>query len=561
VKWFSTEHAMNQTINKMLILGDDIFRGCCLYSIFRLSLLLNPGYLGVVLLQILCLFFVGRDANLHGLPLDDAWIHQVIARNIAEQGAFGFIPEKFASGATSFLWPIILSIHFVAGGTTPALFALLINAAFYFGIGYFVWKILLQSQLSSRDAMFCTMAFVSSGNFVWFAFCGMETMMLVFLVCATIYYWQHDRSNRGAVLSALFSIGLICTRLDAAILTGIIILYEIFDRERGSVKRILIYTGVSSIGLTALLMMNWVKSGQIFPGTMEARRWLWQLGDQEVSTFDQIETLLTQWIGRLEEFTFQANFLYSNFILIATVLVGAWILWAGRNHAVRQLLLFGCGHLAVFAVLFPIEGHGGRYQPITPALFSLALCLGAMTVCGAVSFLLTKRELVRSWGSGLTSVVILMLLLRGGWQWGDYHAKAVFHIDNTEVAMGKYLSYLPPTARIASFDIGGSGFFGQRELFDMGGLIDSSVMRALKDGNIYEWIQKKEITHVVVPVAYDDYSLEAWNYLQILRLENHVKDGSLRRIYSLETSPEIWTSGFRATLNAAPRQIVYKVVN
>src|ERR1700734_377785 len=48
-----------------------------------------------------------------GFPLDDSWIHQVVARNLAEFHVLGFNPGKLSSGSTSPLWTLILTLGWV----------------------------------------------------------------------------------------------------------------------------------------------------------------------------------------------------------------------------------------------------------------------------------------------------------------------------------------------------------------------------------------------------------------------------------------------------------------
>ena len=47
-----------------------------------------------------------------GFPLDDSWIHQTYARNLAELGEFSFIPGQPSGGSTSPLWTALLAIGY-----------------------------------------------------------------------------------------------------------------------------------------------------------------------------------------------------------------------------------------------------------------------------------------------------------------------------------------------------------------------------------------------------------------------------------------------------------------
>jgi hypothetical protein len=44
-----------------------------------------------------------------GFPLDDGWIHQTYARNLAEYGQWAYLPGTISGGSTSPLWTLLLS--------------------------------------------------------------------------------------------------------------------------------------------------------------------------------------------------------------------------------------------------------------------------------------------------------------------------------------------------------------------------------------------------------------------------------------------------------------------
>ena len=50
-----------------------------------------------------------------GFPLDDAWIHQTYARNLAETGEWAFIPGRHSAGSTSPLWSALIALGYLAG--------------------------------------------------------------------------------------------------------------------------------------------------------------------------------------------------------------------------------------------------------------------------------------------------------------------------------------------------------------------------------------------------------------------------------------------------------------
>ena len=50
-----------------------------------------------------------------GFPLDDAWIHQTYARNLARSGQLAFVPGVPSAGSTAPLWSFLLSIGYLLG--------------------------------------------------------------------------------------------------------------------------------------------------------------------------------------------------------------------------------------------------------------------------------------------------------------------------------------------------------------------------------------------------------------------------------------------------------------
>src|SRR5688500_8581255 len=72
------------------------------FAFTLLSLLLTLTYLGL-----------SRAGGFLGFPLDDAWIHQTYARNLAVYGEFAFVPGQPSAGSTSPAWTGLLAVGYV----------------------------------------------------------------------------------------------------------------------------------------------------------------------------------------------------------------------------------------------------------------------------------------------------------------------------------------------------------------------------------------------------------------------------------------------------------------
>src|SRR3954451_17924135 len=159
--------------------------------------------LSLAILTVIAWALVGRGAP-SGFPLDDAWIHQVVARNFAETGRPGFVPGIAAGGSTSLLWTVLLSpAHLIAGldpvGYTRALSLLLwiVTIEVLFALSRADGWSDAESGIVASGAAVC-------GNAVWFAWSGMEATLVVALSAGAVLAWRTDRKRlRDACLAAL----------------------------------------------------------------------------------------------------------------------------------------------------------------------------------------------------------------------------------------------------------------------------------------------------------------------------------------------------------------------
>ena len=51
-----------------------------------------------------------------GFPLDDAWIHQTYARNLAAAGRWEYVPGATSAGSTAPLWTLLLAAGYLLHG-------------------------------------------------------------------------------------------------------------------------------------------------------------------------------------------------------------------------------------------------------------------------------------------------------------------------------------------------------------------------------------------------------------------------------------------------------------
>ena len=144
-------------------------------------------------------------------PMDDTYIHFTYAQNLVKYGQLFFnYPGEIGVGTTSFLWVLILAVGYALGIPVHLAAKILgISSLILLGTGLFM---LLKSKLPQFWAFICALAIVLSGNLLWFALSGMETILFLALgVLSLILYrgqpwgWLGFTSSRTLYWAMAFS--------------------------------------------------------------------------------------------------------------------------------------------------------------------------------------------------------------------------------------------------------------------------------------------------------------------------------------------------------------------
>ena len=146
------------------------------------------------------------------VPMGDAYIHFVYARNLSQSGELAFNPGMDEGiGTTSILWVLLLAgLNFA---TIP-----LVIAAKFLGLGLLV----LEGQLVFRLAqaivsnvtvrqriligLAAGLLAVLPGNTVWLALSGMETMLFLTLGLLALYFFQRERLIWTGIILGLLAL-------------------------------------------------------------------------------------------------------------------------------------------------------------------------------------------------------------------------------------------------------------------------------------------------------------------------------------------------------------------
>ena len=129
--------------------------------------------------------------SVSGFPLDDSWIHQTYARNLALTGQWAFIPGVPSTASTSPLYTVVLAAGYALGVPyalwTHALGALALGLAGVIGrrLGM-IGGALFVPKLRGVG-LITGLALVFAWHLIWAAASGMETMLFSMLTLALIW--------------------------------------------------------------------------------------------------------------------------------------------------------------------------------------------------------------------------------------------------------------------------------------------------------------------------------------------------------------------------------------
>jgi hypothetical protein len=405
-----------------------------------------------------------------GVLRDDAYIFFQYARETAHTGVLSFQYGEPSYGVTSILWTLlltgaaVLSDHMVIWGK---LFGLLFGS-----IGCVLWVRFIAERLGMRLSLFAVaLAALAPGIGAERMVTGMETGLVCMLSGA--FLLAVTRQYRGAGWWAGLLGGLlILTRLELGI--AVVVALALLLARQQVVSAVKVAVGTVAVSLWWPLYL-YVKTGHVLPPTRAGKLSVF-LPEHLGVTIDQFEAAS---LGERLRIAFAAAMEFAT---------------AASSHLVL-LLLLAAAVLFVILAARRLKGASTAALLIPPAwfLFMVALYawafpllkiryfvwlvpgLAAVTVYAARISL--PKRLMR-FGEAAVLAGLLILLVPG----------LQNRIESTreqqlrrEVAATAAM-VTPPAARIALEPIGEFGYYADRYIIDMGGLVSSSTAPYIRGG-------------------------------------------------------------------------------
>jgi hypothetical protein len=424
---------------------------------------------------------MARLNGFSGFPLDDAWIHQTYARNLGLRGEWAFIPGKPSAGSTAPLWSLLLAAGYPLR-LAPYIWTYLLGWVMLFStalVGVYTFQKLCPQRASS--ALWVGIYLALEWHLVWAAGSGMETLLMA---CLALVILGSLLSSKVHSLRLGLLIGLcMWVRPDGITLAGpavlTIVLIEPTWKQR--------FTSLARLGLGIVLLaapylfFNRLLAGNWWPNTFFAKQ-------AEYAIYR--ETPIVQRYLRLAVLPLVGPgvLLLPGFFLFLT--------WAVRHKSWGALAgaAWMLGYIGLYSLRLPVTYQYGRYiMPAMPVydVWSLA---GMAIFLQTRSPVLWRRVVSTAWLAALALVLLVF--------WGigaRAYARDVAIIDTEMVAAARWISEnTPPGALIAAHDIGALGYFGERPILDLAGLVSPEVIPFIRDeSHLADYLDAQDAQYLV----------------------------------------------------------------
>ena len=399
----------------------------------------------VLLVTSVFLYQERRIAGVWGYSLDDSWIYATMARNLATGQGFAFNPGEPVSGSTGPLYTFVLAFLYF-------LFRDVVWTAKGFGI---------LCQIGSAIAIHAAVRHALPGArgiplaagilmgtapaLVWGSLSGMEIPFYVLLVSIGILFHVRGRTLLAVLV---WSLG-VWLRPDGLFLVALAVA---FGNPRDLPKRALVAAPV----VLAYFGFNAAIGGSWMPQTVGAKA---HFG---IDLVHRTWNMMREW-GALWGVPYRrTDQLEEPIVFLALLLIGAVL-------TLRRKPL-----LAAYVIGFPIamslfRDHSASHKRYILYVIPFAMLLSVM----AVDFL--SRKWAQSRQEWVAPVVLALCLV---WQAtlvppkAEVYAWNVQNINKMQVLLGKFVKLVTqPGDRVATNDIGAIGYFGERYVVDLMGLI------------------------------------------------------------------------------------------
>lgn len=427
-------------------------------------------------------------------PLDDTYIHLRFAWNIAHSGGFAFNPGEPLPGSTSPLWVVMLT---PAAFSKQALmiFSIALSGVFFIASGVLAWRLARRMGITGVLALTAGAMVMLNGRMLWAGMSGMETTLFAALSLLGFILYLRDREKGGMTWITGLAFGLATTaRPEGYMLFLGMLCHRFLSRVHGGRKERPVPWG--ALLAFALVIAPYV----IFS--------LSTIGHPLPATFLAKEAEFAQFRDKYVRYSLLYFWLDNP---VASILLIAVVIRAIHQTAVRRLSYlasseglvagWGLGYLAVSTALTPMPFQFCRYQiPVLPFLLLLvvkfadeALKWAAKRMGASIPPPDTSAADVNAGEEKkprtflaravwlIAAITLLAPQLVSIVRWPAIVTLCSKNIQEMHVTVGNWLERATPRdSVIATMDIGAIGFYSDRRIIDLVGLVTPEVIPYIK---------------------------------------------------------------------------------
>ena len=420
--------------------------------------------LGMITLAMGAVYLLASELTFRvGFPLDDSWIHQTFARNLAEHGEWSFRLGVPSAGSTSPLWSALLAIGYLLH-LGPYIWTYFIGLLVMWGMGM-VGEIAARRLVSTYTPRlpWAGIFLILEWHLFWAAMSGMETLLHGLIVTVVLAALMMN-SHRYLTLGLLTGLS-VWVRPDGLTLLGPLVLAVLLNERDTSTRLrglLRVALGFGTVFFFYLLF-NLLIGGTPMPNTFYAKQ-------AEYTSWQALP--ITERLGQLSLQLLGGP----SFLLLPGIII--WLVKSVKTRSWGGLLALTwvAGYLTIYVSRLPVYQHGRYIMPAMPILFLIGL-LAVVEFASSKVFGRYHWFVNTLWVASLGVVSILFVILGA-----RAYAQDVALIEQEMVAPAKWVNAnLLPNAVIAAHDIGALGFFDNHELIDMAGLVTPDVIPFIRD--------------------------------------------------------------------------------
>jgi hypothetical protein len=415
-----------------------------------------------------------------GFPLDDSWIFQTYARNLALRGEWAFLPGQPSGGSTAPLWSALLSLGFRIH-LAPYVWT-------YFVGGLALILLAVEAEFAMRQQVenyrgvipWAGLLMIFEWHMAWSAVSGMETLLHGLLVLIVLVALSRKPAP-WALIGILVGLS-VWVRPDGITLLGPVLFTAVFGEKSWGGRIRAIASALVGFGTLFIvyLLFNLLLAGTVLPTTFYAKQ-------AEYISWQQSSIL-----GRIGETVLKFLAGPGLVLLPGFVLASVQAIRKKEWGRISAILWIG-GYLLLYVLRLPAYQHGRYIMPAIPIYCFI----------GLIGFFRAFQYPVRTHGVRLTKSAWAMtigLFCLGFWLMGArYYVDDVRFIESEMVDTANWVAKnIPPDKLLAVHDIGAMGYFGNHNMVDLAGLISPDVIPFIRDDErIAVYLDEKHVDYLV----------------------------------------------------------------